>query len=177
MDRLKDRVAIVTGRRTGDGTRDRPCLRPGRGEGSSSSISTTDDRSPPWRRCRGQDGMQTSWGSRSTSRTGPRSKRGCNEIVEAWGRIDLLVNCAGGSLNTPYKLDEIEEKHWDLVVNVNLKGSFLCCQQVIPPMVKQGKGRHREHLRPGRPLAGLARRRPVYGGQSGSRRAHAAVGL
>ena len=50
------------------------------------------------------------------------------------------MNNAGGALNTPYKLAEIEEKHWDLVVNVNLKGAFLCCQQVIPAMVKQGKG-------------------------------------
>ena len=65
---------------------------------------------------------------------------GVKQILDAWGRIDCLVNYAGGALNTPYKLDEIEEKHWDLVVNVNLKGTFLCCQQVIPAMVKQGKG-------------------------------------
>ena len=61
-------------------------------------------------------------------------------VVERWGVVDVLVNNAGGSLNTPYKLDEIEEKHWDLVVNVNMKGTFLCCQQVIAQMAKQGHG-------------------------------------
>lgn len=61
-------------------------------------------------------------------------------VVKKWGRIDVLVNNAGGSLNTPYKLPEIEEKHWDLVVDVNMKGTFLCCQQVIPQMVAQMSG-------------------------------------
>ncbi len=62
------------------------------------------------------------------------------EITAACGSIDILVNNAGGALNTPHLLAEIEESDWDLVVNVNLKGSFLCCQQVIPVMVKQGGG-------------------------------------
>ncbi|MBF0276690.1 MAG: SDR family oxidoreductase [SAR324 cluster bacterium] len=62
------------------------------------------------------------------------------EVVSKWGSLDVLVNNAGGALFTPHILDEIEEKHWDLVVNVNLKGSFLCCQQVIPVMVKNGGG-------------------------------------
>lgn len=62
------------------------------------------------------------------------------EVKKLWGSIDILANNAGGALNTPYLLDEIEEKDWNLVVDVNLKGTFLCCQVVIPEMVKQGKG-------------------------------------
>jgi NAD(P)-dependent dehydrogenase (short-subunit alcohol dehydrogenase family) len=62
------------------------------------------------------------------------------EMKARWGSIDILVNNAGGALNTPYVLEEIEEKDWNLVVDVNLKGTFLCCQAVIPQMVKQGKG-------------------------------------
>ncbi len=62
------------------------------------------------------------------------------ELVSLWGGVDILVNNAGGALNTPYLLDEIEEKHWNLVVDVNLKGAFFCCQAVIPEMVKQKKG-------------------------------------
>ena len=65
---------------------------------------------------------------------------GIKKVVDEWGRLDLLVNNAGGALHTPHILGEIEEKHWDLVVNVNLKGAFFCCQQAIPVMVKQGKG-------------------------------------
>lgn len=62
------------------------------------------------------------------------------EIKSLWGNIDILVNNAGGALNTPYLLEKIEEKDWNLVVDVNLKGAFFCCQAVIPEMVKQNKG-------------------------------------
>jgi len=62
------------------------------------------------------------------------------EAKKLWGSVDILVNNAGGALDTPYILDEIEEKDWNLVVDVNLKGSFLCCQAVIPEMARQGGG-------------------------------------
>ena len=62
------------------------------------------------------------------------------EVKSLWGQIDILVNNAGGALHTPHQLEEIEEKHWDLVVNVNLKGAFLFCQAVIPSMAERGKG-------------------------------------
>jgi len=62
------------------------------------------------------------------------------EVKAHWGGIDILVNNAGGALDTPYRLEEIEEKDWNLVVDVNLKGAFLCCQAVIPEMGRQGKG-------------------------------------
>jgi NAD(P)-dependent dehydrogenase (short-subunit alcohol dehydrogenase family) len=62
------------------------------------------------------------------------------EVKSLWGQIDILVNNSGGALHTPHRLEEIEEKDWDLVVNVNLKGAFLFCQAVIPYMVEHGKG-------------------------------------
>ena len=62
------------------------------------------------------------------------------EMKDRWGKIDILVNNAGGALNTPYLLEEIDERDWNLVVDVNLKGAFLCCQAVIPEMARQGKG-------------------------------------
>ena len=62
------------------------------------------------------------------------------EVKSLWGQIDILVNNAGGALHTPHQLEDIEEKHWDLVVNVNLKGAFLFCQAVIPSMAELGKG-------------------------------------
>ena len=62
------------------------------------------------------------------------------DLCQEWGTIDILVNNAGGALHTPHKLEEIEEKHWDLVVNVNLKGAFFTCQAAIPFMAKAGKG-------------------------------------
>jgi len=62
------------------------------------------------------------------------------EVKSLWGGIDILVNNAGGALNTPYLLEEIEEKDWNLVLDVNLKGAFFCSQAVLPEMVRQKKG-------------------------------------
>lgn len=62
-------------------------------------------------------------------------------VRERFGRIDVLVNNAGGSLYTPKNLLEIQEEHWDLVLDVNLKGAFLFCQAVVPVMRDQGGGR------------------------------------
>jgi len=63
-----------------------------------------------------------------------------NEIKKRWESVDILVNNAGGALNTPHVLEEIDEKDWNLVIDVNLKGAFLCSQVAIPEMAKQGGG-------------------------------------
>ncbi len=68
-------------------------------------------------------------------------ERVMGRTVEKYGKIDILVNNAGGSLFTPKKLEEIEEKHWDLVMNVNLKGTFLCCQAAVPYMIERKRGK------------------------------------
>lgn len=61
-----------------------------------------------------------------------------NFVVETYGRLDILVNNAGGALRTPKKLEDIEEEHWDLVLNVNLKGTFLVSQASVPFMKQNG---------------------------------------
>lgn len=55
------------------------------------------------------------------------------------GRIDILVTVAGiTSLGEAETLDEAE---WDRVIDINLKGTWLCCQAVIAPMRAQQYGR------------------------------------
>lgn len=56
------------------------------------------------------------------------------------GGVDILVNNAGGSLYTPKAIEEVKEEDWDLVLDVNLKGAFLCCQAAIPYMRQRGGG-------------------------------------
>jgi NAD(P)-dependent dehydrogenase (short-subunit alcohol dehydrogenase family) len=61
------------------------------------------------------------------------------QALDRWGHIDILVNNAGVCPITA--VDEITDEEWDFVLSVNLKGTFLCSQAVIPVMRKQGGGR------------------------------------
>ena len=62
------------------------------------------------------------------------------EIAQSFGKIDVLVNNAG--IN-PFILEaeKIKEEGWDQVMDVNLKGVFLCCQAVGKKMIQQGGGK------------------------------------
>jgi len=51
--------------------------------------------------------------------------------------IDVLVNNAG--VNRTGDFDKLAEEDWDLVLDVNLKGVFLCCQEAIPFMPNGGR--------------------------------------
>jgi len=60
------------------------------------------------------------------------------QIKKHYGRIDILINNAG--ITTPEPFLKLTTKKWDLVIAVNLKGTFLCCQAVLPHMVGQKSG-------------------------------------
>ena len=59
--------------------------------------------------------------------------------IEKYGRIDGLVNNAAIHPNEGTILETTEEI-WDLVIDVNLKGMFLCTKAVLPQMISQGGG-------------------------------------
>ncbi len=62
-----------------------------------------------------------------------------DETVKTFGGVHILINNAG--ILYPTTVDEISEDEWDRVINVNLKGTFLCAQAVLPAMTKAGWGR------------------------------------
>jgi glucose 1-dehydrogenase len=57
-------------------------------------------------------------------------------VVERFGRVDVLVNNAG--VGAHKKVVDLEEEAWDSVVNVQLKGTFLCSQAAARQMIAQG---------------------------------------
>ena len=59
--------------------------------------------------------------------------------VSTFGRLDVLVTCAGVFHATP--IDEISAAEWDSVQAVNLKGTFLVAQAALGVMIPRGSGR------------------------------------
>ena len=68
-------------------------------------------------------------------------------VVEKWGRVDIIVNNAGITRDgqiVKYKEGQVQktmsDADFDAVVNVNLKGVFVCTRAIIPQMIEQGGG-------------------------------------
>lgn len=66
-------------------------------------------------------------------------KKAFKDITDSLGRLDVLVNNAGITRDNIFP--RLKESDWDEVLNVNLKGVFLCCQAAMRPMLKQRHGR------------------------------------
>ncbi|HEY8454684.1 MAG TPA: glucose 1-dehydrogenase [Actinopolymorphaceae bacterium] len=66
-------------------------------------------------------------------------ERAVAAVVEAFGRIDILINNAGINIRKP--IEEFDEKSWDLVQATNLKGPYLFAKAVSPHMKARGYGR------------------------------------
>lgn len=65
-------------------------------------------------------------------------KEAIDNVVAKFGRLDVIVNCAGvGSFDM---FLETPDEHWDKVISVNLNGTFYCCREAAKVMAKQGSG-------------------------------------
>jgi 3-oxoacyl-[acyl-carrier protein] reductase len=70
------------------------------------------------------------------------TKKMAEEVMHQYGRVDILINNAAiwyGLEITPWDAWTVEE--WDRILDVNLKGTWLCCKAIAPLMVKQSKGK------------------------------------
>jgi len=66
-------------------------------------------------------------------------EKAVKEVVAKFGKVDILVNNAG--ITRQCKVADMTDEVWDSVVEVNLKGVFLCCRAVIPHMKAQKYGK------------------------------------
>ncbi|SMO46877.1 SDR family NAD(P)-dependent oxidoreductase [Fodinibius sediminis] len=65
-------------------------------------------------------------------------KQAIGQVVSAFGGVDVLVNNAG--ILQYSKVTDTSEEDWDRILDVNVKGAFLCAKYAIPHMVAGGSG-------------------------------------
>ncbi len=136
MDRVKDKVIIVTGGAVGIGHSTCTLLAQ---EGARVVVADILD----------EEGQKAASDIREAS--GKATYRHCNvakenevkkvfeEVGKEFGRIDVLVNNAGIS-GVDKPTHEITEEEWDQLMAVNVKGVFFCTKHVIPYMRENGGG-------------------------------------
>jgi 3-oxoacyl-[acyl-carrier protein] reductase len=61
------------------------------------------------------------------------------QVRTSFGRLDILVNCAG--VCPTGTIEEIDEDHWDKVMAINLKGTYLCCREALMLMKPEHYGK------------------------------------
>ena len=66
-------------------------------------------------------------------------KRLLKTSLDTFGTIDILVNCAG--ICPIASLEEIGEKEWDMVMDINLKSTYLCSREAIAIMKEKKSGK------------------------------------
>jgi NAD(P)-dependent dehydrogenase (short-subunit alcohol dehydrogenase family) len=62
------------------------------------------------------------------------------KTIESFGRLDYAFNNAGIEPHKPAPTADYDEDEWDRILNINLRGVFLCMKNEIPLILKQGGG-------------------------------------
>ncbi len=131
--RLKQKVAIITGARSGIGL---ATARRFSAEGAKVILADVRDAQQ-------QATEITEGGGEAVSvqvdvSDGSQVNNVVEKTIAAYGRLDVLVNNAG--IELAKKVTDTSEAEWDRLMDVNLKGVFLCSKAAIPVMRRQGGG-------------------------------------
>ncbi len=66
-------------------------------------------------------------------------ERAADKVVQQYGKLDILVNAAGINIRRPVK--DLSEDEWDKTIDINLKGTYLCCKIMGASMLRQNRGK------------------------------------
>ncbi|MBD2033985.1 SDR family oxidoreductase [Leptolyngbya sp. FACHB-321] len=67
-------------------------------------------------------------------------KAALDQTIEAFGRLDFAFNNAGIEPKQAAPVAEYEEEEWNRIIDIDLRGVFLCMKHEIPLILKQGRG-------------------------------------
>ena len=136
MGRLDRKVALVTGAASGIGA---ACAARFAAEGAS--VAGMDLQKPTgslWREME-RSAPKALFRDGVDVRDEDSVMQAVAAVLEAFGRIDVLVNAAGvGSGGA--RAHELSIEEWERVLDINLKGSYLVAKHVLPAMLSQGSG-------------------------------------
>jgi len=66
-------------------------------------------------------------------------EKAAGTVVQEYGKLDILVNAAG--INIRRAVMDLSEDEWDRTIDINLKGTYLCCKIMGARMVRQNRGK------------------------------------
>lgn len=136
MDRLKNRVGVITGGALGIGRATAVLF-----ARQKAIVAVTDVRDKEGteliKEIRASGGTAEYWHLDVTRESQVREVLG--KIYKRFGKIDVLVNNAGIS-GTNKPTHEVDEREWDNLMAVNVKGTFFCTKHVIPYMKAARRG-------------------------------------
>lgn len=137
MGRFDGKVALISGAGVGIGA---AAARGFAAEGASVVIAELD-------RATGEASAAavTDAGGRAlfvpTDVTDEEQVRACvAAAVASFGRLDVLYNCAGGSIPEDTTVTDVDLSVWDHTMNLDLLGTVLCCRHGIPAIIESGGG-------------------------------------
>lgn len=137
MNRLKDRTAIVTGGSRGIGEAIANRLAD---EGARVAVCASRSLDRAEAVARGIEKRGGSALALQADVSNPADVKALfKSVLDRWGALDILVNNAG--ITRDGLLMRLKPDDWDAVLDVNLKGAFLCMQAAVRPMMRARSGR------------------------------------
>jgi NAD(P)-dependent dehydrogenase (short-subunit alcohol dehydrogenase family) len=136
VERLAGQVAIVTGGGTGVGAAAAAAL-----AGEGAAVAVVGRREEPLRDFAAAMSAagRTAWALPCDVTDPDAAAELATRVVDRWGRIDVLVNSAG--INVPERdLASVSVDDWEAVLRINLTGTFLATNAVLPVMRRQRSG-------------------------------------
>jgi len=135
--RLAGRVALITGAAGGIGS---AAARRFAAEGAAVALldRSADAIEQLADRIRGEGGQATAVTADVTDDASVR--RAVDQAAGVFGKIDVLFNCAGGSVAGDTAVDKVDLALWDRTLRLDLNGTMLCCRHAVPAIVRAGGG-------------------------------------